>query len=650
VAAPSLRCLDVQNNGNVKLTWIPPADPNNQFDSYEIFSSAIFNGPYSSVGTVGSIAINTFTHSTNTATSQSVYYYMITKYGAGGASTSGHSDTLRTIFVTPTQSNPDVKLAYNNLHTPALNSSSSSFTITKEYPSAIWNVLGITSALNYADTLSICSASINYQISLADVSGCVSLSNIKGGIFHDKKVPDQPIIDSISVLPNGQTILAWHIPRDMDINRYRIYEGIQGINTWIDSLNGRMNTSYTFTSTAADSHPVFLFSSAIDSCGNISSFDTQPATMFLQVKYNTCSYSTELTWSPYTLPMAGGFKEYRIYYSVNGSAFLPVGATSSTSFTHTGVSPSQNITYFIRAVNKSISVTSSSNRKSFFSTQAQAPAYAYIKSASIADGKCNVNVYVDASKISTGIDILRSQDGVTFSGITFLHSNGTPNYSYTDESVDPQNTSYYYQAIVHDSCGNARVNSNIAKTVLLHVTADKENLFNKHLLWTDYRGFMGNVSGYNIYRSVDDGTASIVGTTGPSDTSYVDSIEDEAPNGGKITYYVEAVEGISDPFGFLEKSQSNTQDVYPDDKIFIPTAFAPKGVNKTWMPVTHFVEKTEYNVSVFDRWGSKVFETTDDTKGWDGKNATPDVYVYLINYKNSRGEYKQLKGTLMLLE
>jgi gliding motility-associated-like protein len=649
VSAPSLRCLEVLNNGNVKLTWIPPADPNNQFDSYEIFSSAIHAGPYASVGTVGAIAITTFTHATNTATSQSVYYYVRSKYGAGGSSASGSSDTLRTLFITPTQSNPDVKLAYNNLHTPALGSSASTFTISKEHPAAIWNVLGSTPALNYADTLSICSASINYQVSLADVSGCVSVSNIKGGIFKDTKAPDQPVIDSISVLPNGQTVLTWHIPRDMDINRYRIYEQISGINVWIDSLNGRMNTSYTFTSTVADTHALSLFAAAVDSCGNLSSFDINPATMFLQVKYNRCSYSAELDWSPY-MQMLGGLKEYRIYYSVNGSVFLPVGATSSTSFTHTGVNPSQNITYYIRAVNNGITVTSSSNRISFFSTQAPAPAYAYIKSASIADGKCNINVYVDATKISTGMDILRSQDGVNFSGIVFLSSNGTANYSYTDESVDPQHISYYYKAIVHDSCGNARVNSNIAKTVLLQVTDDQENLFNKHLLWTNYQGFMGNVSGYNVYRSVDDGTAAIVGTTGPSDTSYVDSIEDEAPNGGKITYYVEAVEGISDPFGFLEKSQSNTQDVYPDDKIFIPTAFAPKGVNKTWMPVTHFVEKSEYSVSVFNRWGSKVFETTDDTKGWDGKNATPDVYVYLINYKNSRGEYKQLKGTLTLLE
>ncbi len=83
--------------------------------------------------------------------------------------------------------------------------------------------------------------------------------------------------------------------------------------------------------------------------------------------------------------------------------------------------------------------------------------------------------------------------------------------------------------------------------------------------------------------------------------------------------------------------------------VFIPTAFAPKGVNKVWKPVTHFVDKSDYNLKIYNRWGNLLFETNDDTVGWDGNGAPNDVYVYLIEYKNSRGEYTQLKGTFTLL-
>jgi hypothetical protein len=52
---------------------------------------------------------------------------------------------------------------------------------------------------------------------------------------------------------------------------------------------------------------------------------------------------------------------------------------------------------------------------------------------------------------------------------------------------------------------------------------------------------------------------------------------------------------------------------------------------------------------VFDRWGKKVFETDKDNEGWDGEGFDDGIYVYLINYKNARGEYVELKGTVALL-
>jgi len=647
---PSLRCVEVQSNNNVKLTWIPVSDPNNIFSSYEVFYSAsAIAGPYLSIGTVAAVGFNTFTHTSSSASIQSCYYFVRTRSGPSGNNVSQSSDTLRSIFMSAIQANPDVKLTYNRIHQPLLNSSSSTFTLSKEYPAGIWNNFGVTSAVQYADTLSICSASINYQALLLDASGCVSASNIKGDIFKDKKAPNEPEIDSISVLPNGETVLAWKIPRDGDIKKYRIYY-YTGAFTPTDSVIGRSNTIYTYTNTTANTKSIGLMVAAIDSCGNIGSFDIKPRTMYLTTFYNTCAYSTVLNWNAY-VGMKKGISEYRIYYSVNGAAFIPVGTTNQTSFIHEGVSPGQNICYFVRVFNSDKSISSSSNRSCFFSTQAATPLFIYISNASVLSKESiKVDLLLDLSKQSRGIDLQRSEDGVNFSSIAFLPSSGAGNYSYTDEKVTPNTTSYYYRATVLDSCGNPRINSNTAKTILLKVTNDKENLFLKNLIWTDYKGYAGGVSGYNIYRIINEvPPTSPVAQTGASDTSYVDNVEDEAPNGSKIEYFVEAVEGIGNPYGFLEKSNSNKQDIYMEAKIFVPTAFAPDGVNKIWLPVTHFVDKTEYKVYVFDKWGGKRFETSSDLEGWDGKNAKQDVYVYLITYKNSRGEYIEIKGTFTLL-
>jgi gliding motility-associated-like protein len=90
-------------------------------------------------------------------------------------------------------------------------------------------------------------------------------------------------------------------------------------------------------------------------------------------------------------------------------------------------------------------------------------------------------------------------------------------------------------------------------------------------------------------------------------------------------------------------------EAYVEAHVFVPNAFSPKGLNDTWLPIAQYVQKTDYKVIVFDRWGTKVFETTSDTEGWKGTDTTDEVYVYVIEYKNSRGEFIQLKGHLNLV-
>jgi hypothetical protein len=167
-------------NGDVKLTWIAPVDPGHQFFSYEVYCSAVAAGPYTLIPSpVTTYSTTTFLHVGTVANNQSLYYYVVTKYGAGGGSASDPSETLRSISLNALSASgaQDLKLTYNHLRTPPLNSSATTFTIAKQYPIGSWNTLKITDALSYPDTISVCSASIAYQVSIADNSGCVSRSN-----------------------------------------------------------------------------------------------------------------------------------------------------------------------------------------------------------------------------------------------------------------------------------------------------------------------------------------------------------------------------------------------------------------------------------------------------------------------------------------
>jgi gliding motility-associated-like protein len=71
--------------------------------------------------------------------------------------------------------------------------------------------------------------------------------------------------------------------------------------------------------------------------------------------------------------------------------------------------------------------------------------------------------------------------------------------------------------------------------------------------------------------------------------------------------------------------------------IWVPSAFTPDGnnINDVWFPKSS-TPLAQYTLTIFNRWGEIVFESTDITKGWDGQKDSSDcpqgVYIYVITY------------------
>ncbi len=69
--------------------------------------------------------------------------------------------------------------------------------------------------------------------------------------------------------------------------------------------------------------------------------------------------------------------------------------------------------------------------------------------------------------------------------------------------------------------------------------------------------------------------------------------------------------------------------------VFAPSAFSPNGdgVNDKWLIDSRLITDIE-GLSIFDRWGNKVFETKSISEGWDGiykgKTLNEGVYMYAI--------------------
>jgi gliding motility-associated-like protein len=91
-----------------------------------------------------------------------------------------------------------------------------------------------------------------------------------------------------------------------------------------------------------------------------------------------------------------------------------------------------------------------------------------------------------------------------------------------------------------------------------------------------------------------------------------------------------------------------------EDNIFVPKAFSPnrdERNDKLYVRSLHIAELKYFRV--FDRWGNKVFETNDQSEGWDGiyhgKMMNPGVFVYGLEAVCTNGKKVQLKGNVTLI-
>ena len=95
--------------------------------------------------------------------------------------------------------------------------------------------------------------------------------------------------------------------------------------------------------------------------------------------------------------------------------------------------------------------------------------------------------------------------------------------------------------------------------------------------------------------------------------------------------------------------------VLPNCYIAVPNAFTPNGdgINDYLYPLNAF-KAVGLDFKVFNRWGVRVFYTTDWTKKWDGRVGQepqdPGIYVWTLTYTDRATGVKHIsKGTTVLI-
>ena len=115
---------------------------------------------------------------------------------------------------------------------------------------------------------------------------------------------------------------------------------------------------------------------------------------------------------------------------------------------------------------------------------------------------------------------------------------------------------------------------------------------------------------------------------------------------------------VTNTFGCTDTAY-NEVIVLPEYTLYVPNAFTPMnhdGVNDTFMPQGVGIDPNDFELLIFDRWGSLIYKTNDVNKGWDGKAnggdkvAQIDVYVWKIITKDFKGDEKQYIGHVTIVK
>ncbi|HRY32483.1 MAG TPA: gliding motility-associated C-terminal domain-containing protein [Bacteroidales bacterium] len=666
---PDARCVAVQPNGSVTISFVPPPDTNSfYFSGYLIYAASNPLGPYNLVDSVKSM--NQFSKNVTAinANGASQYLYIINRIDCDGFFFSDASDTLRTMYLSLSSIDQEhANLFWNEIHTPALPTTSGLYDIYRSYPVGSWNPLTQTALLTAIDSLTICGDTIPYRVEVGDQSGCVSVSNINGVKYWDDDPPAIPVIDTVSIDSlTGYTHISWFY-NDAETQGFIIFYDNNGSWMLLDTVFGNNSNSYIDRSSpgnACDAPKTYVIL-AFDSCWN-------PSGMSLNMPHNTlhleisaidpCADKITMHWNPY-INMHDFLGGYRIYATENGGppfllgTNLPAGPglPAATSFVHENFTKDSYYCYYVQAFNQDGTKTSSSCYDCILATKPKQPQFLVFRNVSVeTTNKVKVKLFVDTSAYVTEYRILRATEKAgPYELITTIPGFPEPYIEYLDETALPVDQAYYYFASVIDSCGVEVMHSDTVRSIHLMAVAMED--FTNYLSWNDFEGWSWTyVRGYNLFRGIDGLVDPIPLATVPYGTNtFVDEVSPYFETQGKFRYYVEAIPAPS-IFPFVDTSYSNRASDIQDSKIYIPNAFSPKGYNPIFKPISIYADKSHYIFMIYNRWGELLFETNNPNEGWDGtyedKYVPVGVYMYYVKFHTSRGETFEKRGTVTVVK
>ena len=377
-------------------------------------------------------------------------------------------------------------------------------------------------------------------------------------------------------------------------------------------------------------------------------------TIFTKLKSDTCNSSVLITWSKY-IGWGDSVDHYKIFQKEGGNITVVKDGISPSDTTYVvNVNPNENYCYYVNAIHKiNGTITSMSNDACLYTKTAIPPNYIIADYASFnPNSKSPVKLKFSLDNLSqlNKYQLYSSDNATTgFVPVNSPITDTTDSILVQDSEI--ANSPKYYKLGVLNNCNNTVLMSNVATAMILRATVQS---YNVNLAWNEYKGWYNGVQQYNVFRTIGNNPSQPIGNT--SSTNFTDDITQliHQQNSGNICYYIEAASN-ADSVSKVRQSLSSNYCIDFSSLVFVPTAFTPNsdGLNDEFKPSFAFSPK-DYVLIIYNRYGFKVFESTNSSIGWDGiigkgQKAPEGTYVYFIRFSSQSGETIEKRGNFSLI-
>ena len=360
-------------------------------------------------------------------------------------------------------------------------------------------------------------------------------------------------------------------------------------------------------------------------------------TIFLKAgDYDKCNHSLSLEWSEYEGAKVG---DYTVFGRIGRQPYRKLGITPDTIFAADGLEEGADYNFLVVA-NLQNGQKSLSNIISYTTFEYIWPNSAIVSIDTVLNrqGKVELRGQIDTA---TNIKCYLMYGWIAENGEILLCDEITV-YASNRFAFEADNQEANYNIGISDFCYMRPGISDNVRPLMVKAVAGAGQI---DVSWNQS---LGEGEEFSVYCSID-GTEEMQLATAITDLNYVIQCGDIAS--ATAQNYCVRVESVQNKR--FSRSDDVCVELQPD--VFLPNAFTPNGdgLNDTFGPVIASAQITDFEFVVFDRYGGRVFATTNQQERWNGTCGGSYVsaggYVYYLKIKLHNGQTIERKGAVNVI-